>query len=122
MLNNDIHGCLLWLWQVHRRLYAPRPCLLHEPVHEPASVVDNLAVDPDLRVLHAGDERTGRYEINIKLFERHGEYLARHLFDPAKECFCIDNSAAMRAVDEANGEAFCYGAQITAANGGRELL
>ena len=109
------------MWQVHRRLYAPRPCLLHEPVHEPASVIDNLAVDPYLRMLHAGDEGSAGYEIDIQTLECHGEYFARNLVDPTNERFCIDNSAPMRAVDEPNGEVRRYGAQIAAADGTSEL-
>ena len=95
--------------------------MVHEPVHEPAPVIDNLAVDPHLRMLHASDERPAGQEIDIQTLECHGEYFARNLFDPTNEPFCIDNSATMRAVDEPNGEVLRYRAQIAAADGTSQL-
>ena len=91
-------------------MYAPRPGLLHEPVHESAAVIDNLPLDSHLRMLDAGDERSGGHEIDIEPVEGHGEYFAGNLFDPTNESLCIDHRATMRPVDEPNREVLRYSA------------
>jgi hypothetical protein len=91
---------LSWCRQVHRRLNTPGTSLLHEPVYEPAPVINDLTVQHHLGMLNSRDERPGRGHVDVDLLESDERYLARDTFDRPKEGLRVDSLAAKRAVDE----------------------
>jgi hypothetical protein len=108
--------------KVYGCLNPPFAVLLHEPVDETAAILDNLFLDADACVLHAGDDRAGRCYVDLNSVEPHGENLARNLLDALEKRFDADCGSPMRSMDEPRCEQPAQGGRIPPPDGVSDLL
>ena len=85
------------LREIERGLEPPHPVDPHEPIDEAAVVIDDFAVDDQLRALNAGYESTRRALIDEQRLELHRSDLAGDLCDAAQKRLVVRAFAVVAA-------------------------